>query len=145
MATVKKNRTVQTPLVAEFVMNVGSDSMTDTSGNLTAFKAAAGVFDVIGLPPNAVVVGGDMTVETASDDSGTATVSIGDSANATRYLAATTIKATGRTALGPTGYRGSGEDVRVTFANAGANAANGKISLRVQYIVTGRATEVQIT
>lgn len=145
MALLKKNRTLQYPLQAEFTFAV-TDTMVATDGVTRTLGAAgaANIFDMVALPPNAVVVGGDLTVETASNDGGTSTVSVGDSGSATRYLAATSIKAAGRTALVPTGYRGNGEDIRVTFANASGNATAGTVTLRVQYTITGRANETQI-
>lgn len=145
MPLLKKNRTLQYPLQAEFVMSV-VDTMVATDGVTRTLGAsgAANIFDVIPLPPNAVVVGGEMVVEVASNDASTATLAVGDSGNATRYLAATNIKAVGRTALTLTGYRGNGEDIRITFANAGGAATTGTISLRVQYTITGRANETQI-
>jgi len=142
MTTLKANRTAQYPLVAEFTFNV-TDDMVAANGAVTGFKAAAGVFDVIALPPNAVVTGGDVTVETASNESGTATIAVGDSATPARYLGATSIKAAGRTPLVPTGYRGTGQNLRITLANQNANATAGKVSVRVEYIVTGRAQETQ--
>lgn len=146
MAQLNKNRTLQYPLAAEFVFNL-TDTFTMTDGTSRAFGAAgaATLADVIGLPPNAVVIGGDLTVEVASNDSGTATVAVGDSASAARYLAATSLKAAGRTPLVPTGYRGNGEDIRLTFANANGNATQGTVSVRVQYTVTGRSNEVQVS
>lgn len=143
MALLKANRTVQSVLWAEFVFNL-TDTMVNTSDAETAFGAAAGtVFDIIGLPPNAVVVDGDMTVETASNDAGaTATLALGDSGSATRYLAATSIKAAARTALTLTGYRGTGQSIRATLVNTNGDATAGKVSIRVGYIVTGRASEV---
>lgn len=145
MALLKKNRTLQYPLQAEFTFAV-TDTMVAADGVTRTLGAsgAANIFDMVALPPNAVVVGGDLTVETASNDGGTSTVSVGDSGSATRYLAATSIKAAGRTALVPTGYRGNGEDIRVTFANASGNATAGTVTLRVQYTITGRANETQI-
>lgn len=144
MAILKKNRVLQYPLTAEFVFNL-SDTMAATDGVARAFSAAgaAAIFDVIGLPPNAVVTSGDVTVETVSNDSSTATVKVGDSASDARYLGATTIKSAARTALVPTGFRGNGEDIRLTFANANGDATTGKVTVRVQYLVTGRANEVQ--
>lgn len=145
MAKLNKNRGLQYPLVAEFTFSL-NDTFVMTDGVERAFKAAgaATIADVIPLPPNAVVIGGDLTVETASNDSGTATVAVGDSANSTRYLAATNLKAAARTALTPTGFRGAGEDIRLTFANAGGDATAGVVSLRVQYIVQNRTNETQI-
>lgn len=145
MPLLRKNRTLQYPLQAEFTFSV-VDTMVATDG-VTRTLGAAGasnIFDIIPLPPNAVVVGGDMTVEVASNDASTSTVAVGDSTSATRYLAATSIKATGRTPLVPTGYRGNGEDIRITFANAGGAATTGTVSIRVLYTITGRANETQI-
>ena len=145
MAKLIKNRGLQYPLTAEFTFSM-ADTFAMTDGVTRAFGAAgaATIADVIALPPNAVVIGGDVTVEVVSNDSSTATVSVGDSGSATRYLGATSIKSAARTALTLTGYRGTGEDVRLTFANAGGDATAGTVSVRVQYIVTGRTNETQI-
>lgn len=145
MAKLSKNRGLQYPLVAEFTFNL-TDTFTMTDGVTRAFGAAGGatIADVIALPPGAVVVGGDIAVEAPSNDSSTATVAVGDSASANRYLAATSIKSAARTALTLTGFRGAGEDIRMTFANAGGDATAGTVSLRVQYIVQNRTNETQI-
>jgi len=142
MPKLNANRALQYPLVAEFTFNL-TDTMVNTSGVETAFKATAGIFDVIKLPVNANVIGGELVVETVSDETGTATVKIGDSANDARYLTATNLKAAARTALTLTGYRGSGEDIRITLANQNGNAAAGKATIRVMYTIQGRANEVQ--
>lgn len=146
MAKLLKNRGLQYALHAEFTFNV-TDTFTMTDGTVRAFGAsgAATIADVIALPPNAVVTGGDIAVEVASDDSSTSTMSVGDSGSATRYLGATSIKTAARTALVPTGYRGSGEDIRLTFANAGGAPTVGTVSVRVSYIVQGRTNETQIS
>lgn len=145
MALLRKNRGLQYPLQAEFTFNV-TDTMVATDGVTRTLGAsgAANIFDVIALPPGAVVIGGDMTVEVASDDASTSTVAVGDSASSTRYLAATSIKTAARTALVPTGFRGAGEDIRITFANAGGAPTVGTVSLRVLYIVQNRTNETQI-
>lgn len=142
MALLKHNRNVQEALWAEFTFNM-TDTMVNTAGAEQAFSAAAGVFDPIKLPPNAVVVGGDVTVETVSNDSGTSTIKVGDAADDDRYLGATSLKAAARTALVPTGYRGTGQDIRITLANQNGDATAGKVTVRVAYTVTGRATGVQ--
>ena len=146
MALVKKNRVLQWALTAEFTFNL-TDTMVATDGVARAFGAsgAAAIFDVVGLPPNSVVTGGDVTVETVSNDSGTATVKVGDTASDARYLSATSIKSAARTALVPTGFRGAGEDLRLTFANQNGDATAGKVTVRVTYIVSGRANETQIS
>lgn len=145
MAKLRKNRTLQYPLVAEFTFNV-TDSLVATDGVERVFNAAgaAQIFDVIGLPPLATVIGGDVVVETASNDAGTATVAVGDSVNATRYLSATSIKTAGRTALVPTGFRGNGEDIRITLANATGGATAGTVTVRVLYTIQNRSNEVQV-
>ncbi len=145
MAKLRKNRTLQYPLVAEFTFNV-TDSLVATDGVERVFNAAgaAQIFDVIGLPPLATVISGDVIVETASNDAGTATVAVGDSVNATRYLSATSIKTAGRTALVPTGFRGNGEDIRITLANATGGATAGTVTVRVLYTIQNRSNEVQV-
>jgi len=147
MATLIKNRALQYPLSAMFEFDIASgDVMVNTSGTSQTFKATAGVFDVIGLPINSMVVGGELIVETASDDTGTATLSVGDSGSATRYLGATSIKSAARTALVPTGFmNSSGLDVRITLANANGNATVGKVRLHVVYVIKNRQNETQIT
>jgi hypothetical protein len=143
MTTLKAARSAQNPQVASFKFTM-ADAMIDTSGALTNFKATAGVFEPIPLPIGAIMIGGDVTVEVASDETGTATISIGDSGSATRYANAVNLKAAARTALTLTGYKGTGEDLRITLANQNGNAAAGTVSIRAEYIIDGRATEVVV-
>lgn len=147
MATLIKNRGLQYPLEALFEFDIASgDVMVATNGVSQTFKATAGVFDVVALPVNSQVIGGDLTVEVVSNDSSTATLSVGDSGSATRYLGATNIKALARTALVPTGFmNSSGLDIRITLANAAGDATTGKVRLRVSYIVKNRQNETQIS
>jgi hypothetical protein len=144
MALLLKNRGLQYPLMAEFTFSVG-DTMMATDGAVRTFGGTgATVFDALNLPNNAVVVGGEVVVEVASNDAGaTATIKVGDSGSATRYLGTTTIKTAGRTPLVPTGYRGSGEEIRLTLANANGDATAGTVTVRVLYTITGRVMEVQ--
>lgn len=143
MATLKKSRTAQYALHTEFTFLV-TDGMVDIAAATTLFKAAGGkAWDISALPPNAVLIGGDVTVETVSNDTGTATITVGDSGSAARYLGATSIKAAARTPLVPTGYRGTGEDLRITLANANGDATTGKVTVRGTYMITGRSNEVQ--
>lgn len=145
MSALKKNRTLQYGLWAEFTFSIG-DTMINTSGNADAFDTVAShVFDVIGLPPNAIVVGGEVVTETAFVGSTAYNVSVGDSGSATRYLGATDKTTAARTALVPTGYVGAGEDIRLTVAPTVATATAGKLTVRVNYVVRGRANEVQAT
>ena len=144
MSKLIATRGVQYPLTATFEFDIAAgDEMLDINAALKTL-AAGGAFDVINQPGSAVVIGGDVTVETASNDTGTATIAVGDAGSATRYLAATSIKAAARTPLVPTGYNNTaGDNIRVTVANANGDATAGKVRLTVQYIILGRAHEVQ--
>lgn len=142
---LKASRTVQYPLVAEFTFNF-DDTMVDKDGATKDFKTTGTsiVADVIPLPPNAIVIGGDVTTETAITGSTAYNVSVGDSGSATRYLGATDKVAAGRTALVPTGFVGAGENIRLTVAPTVADATAGKVTVRVEYIVRNRANETQV-
>jgi hypothetical protein len=85
-----------------------------------------------------------MFVETLFNGS-TPTVSLGtDGGSATAYLGATSVGATGATALVlNTGLKATGDKITIT-PNAGATASTaGKARLVIEYIVAGRAEEVQ--
>lgn len=143
MATLKATRGSQWPLVAEFTWEIG-DTMVNTSGASDAFATVAShVFDVINLPVGAVLIGGDVTTETAAGGSTAYNVSVGDSASATRYMNAVDKTAAARTALTLTGYVGQGEQIRLTVAPTVATATAGKFTLRVEYIIRNRVNEVQ--
>jgi len=142
MATVKKSVTAQTVLEADFTFNIAADAMLNTAGALTNFKATAGVFDVMTLPPSHQVLGGDFTVTTVSNDSGTATMSVGDDGLATRYLTTANLKALARTALTVTGFQSTiSRPIRATIANQNGDATTGVAKLTVQFIIDGRAKE----
>jgi len=131
----------QTVLQAEFTWNY-NDTMDDTgdaSKDFGSSNVASTTFDVISLPPGAVVVGGELITETAFD-AATYTVSVGDSGSATRYMAATDKKSTGRTALVPTGAHGTGLPIRITVVAADV-CTTGKATLRVQFTIDNRVTE----
>lgn len=150
MATIKKTPGAQTVLAADFTFGyttggsdgVASDGILATNGAVVLVSAAAAtVFDVLNLPLNAQVIGGDVDVITAVTTTATATLAVGDSASASRYLGATSIKAVARTALVPTGYIGAGEPLRLTIANADATGAVGKVKVTVMFTIGGRITE----
>jgi hypothetical protein len=143
MATLLKSPSAQWVLAAQFEFDIStSDAMVNTSSASTAFSAAAGTtYDVATLPYGAQVVGGDIVVKTVSNDTGTSTMSVGDSASATRYLGATNLKAAARTALVPTGYKSLGEAIRLTIANQNGNATTGNVKVTVLFTIDGRANE----
>lgn len=146
MAKLIASRTAQYPLVAEFTFNF-DDTMIDTAGALKDFKTVGTsiVADVIPLPPNAIVTGGSVVTETAVTGSTAYNISVGDSGSATRYLGATDKVSAGITALVPTGYVGTGQNVRLTVAPTVAAATAGKVTVRVEYVIRGRTSETQIS
>jgi len=144
MAVLKSTRTAQWVLNAEFSWNFDDtmiDAVTLVSGNFAS--AAAHTIDVIGLPPNAVIIGGQLVVTTAFNGT-TYPVVIGDSTTANRYLATADRKAAALVPLVPTGYVGLGENLRLTITPTGSTTG-GAATVRIQYIVVGRSNEVQIT
>lgn len=142
MAKLTASRGAQPVMLAEFTFNF-DDTMVDVNGATKDFgktNIASTVFEIANLPQGAIVVGGEVVTDTAFD-AATYTVSVGDSVSATRYMAATDRKGTGRTALTPTGYRTDGANIRLTVVAADVCTA-GKMSVRVQYITEGRVCEV---
>ena len=142
MAALKAARTAQMVLEAEFTFTIG-DTMVNTAGAADAFATvAAHIFDVINLPIGATILAGEIVTDTAFTGSTAYNVTVGDSASATRYLGTTDKTTAARTALVPTGYIGLGENLRLTVTPTIGVATAGKITLRVQYAVFGRANEV---
>lgn len=143
MAKIRTTRTSQYPLVASFTFNF-DDTMVDVTGVSKDFKTVGStVFEAIFLPVNAIIIGGEVVTETAATGSTAYNISVGDSGSATRYLGATDKTAAGRTALVPTGYVGTGENIRITVAPTVAAATAGKFTLRVEYVIRNRANETQ--
>ena len=142
MAALKAARTAQKVLEAEFTFTIG-DTMVNTAGAADAFATvAAHIFDVINLPIGATILAGEIVTDTAFTGSTAYNVTVGDSASANRYLGTTDKTTAARTALVPTGYIGLGENLRLTVTPTIGVATAGKITLRVQYAVFGRANEV---
>jgi len=135
-------RGAQYPLTAEFTFNF-NDTIVNTSGTEASFATVGSlVADVINLPSGAIVTGGEVVTEVAVTGSTAYNVSVGDSANTTRYLSATDRVTAGRTALTPTGYVGAGEQIRITVAPTVAAATAGRVTVRVQYVIRNRVNEV---
>lgn len=149
MTTLTHAVALQSPLVAIFEFTM-ADAMKNTSGVLTNFKATAGVFGVIPLPYDALVTDGHFDVVVASDDTGTSTITVGNSVDADMWSDNTTIdlKTLGRTKLMKTGtvitaqsVKLLGESVLITLANQNGNATVGSFRLVVEYIINGRQLE----
>ena len=145
MSKLNASRNAQWPLVAEFTFNF-DDTMKDVTGAEKDFgvsNIAATVFEVIPLPANAIVIGGEVVTE-AAFDAATYTVTVGDAGDADRYLAATDAKGAGRIALTLSGYvTATGENVRISV-DAADVCTTGKMTVRVMYVIRGRGNEVQV-
>ena len=143
MAKLIPTRGAQWPLMAEFTFNF-DDTMADINGVTKTFGSVytdAIVCSPINLPEGAVVVGGELIVETAGVGPTAYTAALGDSGSATRYLGATTLLSGTRTALTLTGYRTT-ENLRLTIASTVANASAGKFTIRVLFTIPGKGNEV---
>jgi hypothetical protein len=122
----------QTPLVA--MATVSRAQMADTATAVTVIK----------LPMNAVVIGGFIVVDTAYDTTSTATVTVGDSGSATRYLTATNLKSAARTSFTTVGYVNSGGlDIVMTPTLADTDGTAGSVRIVVEYVIDGRTNENQ--
>lgn len=144
MAKLNATRGGQYPITSEFTFNVANDTMKNASGVDDNFKVVGShVFDALLLPQGAILTGGEVVTETAVSGSTAYNVTVGDATSANRYLAATDKVAAGRTALVPTGFVSTGEQVRVTVAPTVADATAGKVTVRITYVIRNRVNEVQ--
>jgi hypothetical protein len=145
MAKLTKSRQAQYPLVQEYVFSFG-DTAISTTGAAIDFKSVATVATFLfGLPSGAVVRGGDIIVETAYVGPTVATLSVGDSASATKYANAVNLLAAARTELTIPAAVTGGLDVTGTVALTVAAATAGKVRVRIEYTIEGRGNEVQST
>jgi hypothetical protein len=132
-----------------FVKNLDARQQT-LSGyvelKVSDFVARDNVIDVE-LPYNSEITLGAMTVIDPSDQQTSDTVSVGDSANATRYLGATSIKAAAgtRTALVPTGFITTPDNCHLRFTRtpAGTAATKGTIRIWFSYLQLGQSDFTQ--
>lgn len=144
MAKLNATRGGQYPITSEFTFDVANDTMKNASGVDDNFKVVGShVFDALLLPQGAILTGGEVVTETAVSGSTAYNVTVGDATSANRYLAATDKVAAGRTALVPTGFVSTGEQVRVTVAPTVADATAGKVTVRITYVIRNRVNEVQ--
>jgi hypothetical protein len=158
-------RTAQTPLFAEFVFNFNDYATDSVSGVKTTFgssvaladpsSAVSGlvagtgiVFDCIPMPQGAVIVGGELIVETAYVGIGAgATLNVGIAGATSGLVSAYDLDAAvanARTALLLTTALAcnGGANIRLTLAGMTATATAGKVRLRVSYTLDNRANEV---
>ena len=143
MSKLIASRGAQYPLVAEFTFNF-DDTMRDINGVEKDFGKTEThdiVVDALNLPEGAVVVGGEVVVESAYVGPTVATVSVGDATSATRYANAVDMKSAARTALTLTGFRTT-QNVRLTLNTTVAAATAGKATVRVMFVIPDRTNEV---
>jgi hypothetical protein len=133
-----KQDTAQRVLLSEFTFNF--DDTVEKADGTSQSIGAAGVFPIIKLPQDAVIIGGELAVLAAGATATAWTLALGDDSGATKYLAATSLLSAARTALTLTGQPVSG-DLKATIAATGVPSA-GKVSVRVLFIVPGKADTV---
>lgn len=164
MSKLLANRGAQIPLFQEFVFTSNgwvidsADGAKKTLGSTPALStdplepalngpvANTISFDCLPMPVGAVIVGGDVVVETAYAGSTAATVSLGIAGTLTALASAVDMKTAGRTALVLTTtvpmVANGGQNLRATIAYTVANATAGKVRLRVLYTIDGRVNEM---
>lgn len=164
MTKLLASRSAQWPLVQEFTFDVSTavnDTMATVVGNVIGgasphfqapaqaiggFYAGVGqIYEIAPLPVGATILSGEVVVSTAVVGPTASGITIGDSANATRYLGSTSLLAAARTALVPTGYVGNGENIRMTITNTVAVATAGKVTVRLTYTAANRTSETIVS
>lgn len=161
------SRSAQYPLIQEFAFSWNDwvvdsvDGAKKTLGSTPALSvdpAEPGLvgpvantitFDCIPLPVGAVLVGGELIIESAYTGSTAATITLGIAGSLTTVLGSTSLMAAAstRTALLLTSalqHAAAGANLRATIAYTVANATAGRARVRVMYTIDGRAQEVQI-
>lgn len=162
------SRSAQYPLVAEFTFDWNdwvvdsADGTKKTLGSTPALSkdpleaalngpvANTITFDCIPLPVGAVLVGGELIVETAYTGSTAATITLGIAGALTTILGSTSLMAAAntRTPLLLTSSlqsNAAGNNVRATIAYTVANATAGTARVRLMYTIDGRTSEVQVS
>ena len=90
------NAARQAPIIAEFLVREGGTTYQGTSyANTYQGIADNTSTKVIELPTGAVIDDVKVYVDTVWGDTGTATIAVGDSATADKFIAATTVKSLG--------------------------------------------------
>ena len=167
MGKLTASRTAQYPLEQSFDFNwnnwvidsvdgtkktLGSTVALSTDPNETALTGPVAntiVFDCMPLPAGAVVIGGEVIIDTAYAGSTAATLSLGIAGATASLASAVDLKGTAgtRTALLLTSAlqsNAAGANVRATIAYTVANATAGKCRVRLLYVVDGRSNEIQV-
>lgn len=94
----------------------------------------------IELPPNAVILSGQLVTTEAWNSTTSDVLDVGDSGSQNRYLNDGNIRALGsRVALVPTGFLTVGNPLTVRWVSGGGVPTTGKVRLEVEYYQLGRA------
>lgn len=167
MSKLLAARSVQRNLVAEFTFNYNdwaTDSVTlvkttfgstvalaDPSSAVAGLTAGTGItFDCIPMPIGSVITGGSIIVETAYVGIGAgATLNVGIVGNTAALLSAFDLDAAtagSRTALLLTTplLCNGGQNIRLTTSGLTATATAGKVRIRVDYTIDGKADETVV-
>ena len=145
MSEKLKVRTAQTVLSAEFTFSWDDTMIPAAGGSAVAFSTvAAHAVDVIPLPKGATLLSGEVVTETTFTGATAVNVIVGDATSTNRYLGTTDKITAGRTALVPTGFKSTGEALRLTVTPTVAALTAGKATLRVLYTIENRANEVHV-
>ena len=105
-----------------------------------ANHATTVALDTIEVPQGAVIVGGSVVVTEAFNSTSTDVLDIGDSGTANRYKNDIDLTTLALTALVPTGYVYTAPTkIKATWVSGGGTPTTGAYTLRVDYIVRGRA------
>ena len=97
------------------------------------------------LPPNAVVVGGGISVDTVWDSGTSDVLDLGDANDPNRYTSSQiNLQSAGYTALTITGFKDvDGLPINATWTGVGAAPAQGSARVWVNYTIADRSVEVQ--
>lgn len=125
--TITKDFNRQCPTVAMVTINL-------------ADVVSASDLAAITLPPNSIILSGDITTTEAWDSTTSDVMDVGDSVSQNRYLNDGNIRAlAARVALVPTGFVHPGGDITVRWTSGGGTPTTGKVRLTIQYVQVGRA------
>jgi hypothetical protein len=138
---LNKSSDRQYPMVA--VLEIGRTALANSSPgiNSNASVSSRAAFDV---PAGAIITGGRLTVDTAWDTTGTATISLGDGGSGTRFLSTVSLKTATTTPFSGLGYKYSAADtIDVVTALADSGGTAGAARLILEYVIAGRGNESQ--
>jgi hypothetical protein len=94
----------------------------------------------IDLPPNAVIVSGNIVTTEAWNSTSTDVFDVGDAVSQNRYLNDGNIRSLAADVpLVPTGYEHPGGALTVRWTSGGGSPSTGKARLTVMYYIAGRA------